>query len=75
MFACAAFSKESRMKFADPKKPHRKSGGMGHPLHVPTSLPHSHPLRPAPGLRGFGQTEQVGEDAVGSRDTLGHLAV
>jgi hypothetical protein len=25
--ACAAFSKESRMKFANATKPHRKSGG------------------------------------------------
>jgi hypothetical protein len=29
--ACAAFYKESRMKFVDPTKPYRKSGGMGHP--------------------------------------------
>jgi hypothetical protein len=27
MFACAAFSKESRMKFLDSTAPHRKSGG------------------------------------------------
>jgi hypothetical protein len=26
MFACAAFCKESRMKFLDSTKPHRKSG-------------------------------------------------
>jgi hypothetical protein len=26
-FACAAFIKESRMKFANANKPHRKSGG------------------------------------------------
>jgi hypothetical protein len=31
MAACAAFYKESRMKFVDPTKPYRKSGGMGHP--------------------------------------------
>jgi hypothetical protein len=31
MDACAAFSKESRMKFVDPTKPYRKFGGMGHP--------------------------------------------
>jgi len=31
MAACAAFYKESRMKFVDPSKPYRKSGGMGHP--------------------------------------------
>jgi hypothetical protein len=29
--ACAAFYEESRMKFVDPTKPCRKSGGMGHP--------------------------------------------
>jgi hypothetical protein len=29
MAACAAFYKESRMKFVDPTKPYRKSGGMG----------------------------------------------
>jgi hypothetical protein len=28
MAACAAFFKESRMKFVDPTKPYRKSGGM-----------------------------------------------
>jgi hypothetical protein len=27
MVACAAFYKESRIKFVDPTKPHRKSGG------------------------------------------------
>jgi hypothetical protein len=31
MAACAAFYKESRMKFVDPTKLYRKSGGMGHP--------------------------------------------
>jgi hypothetical protein len=31
MAACAAFFKESRMRFVDPTKPYRKSGGMGHP--------------------------------------------
>ena len=31
MAACAAFFKESRMRFVDPNKPYRKSGGMGHP--------------------------------------------
>jgi hypothetical protein len=31
MAACAAFDKERRMKFVDPTKPYRKSGGMGHP--------------------------------------------
>jgi hypothetical protein len=30
MFACAAFSKESRMKFLDSTKPHRKPGGSPH---------------------------------------------
>jgi hypothetical protein len=29
MFACGAFSKESRMKFADPGKTRRKSGVWG----------------------------------------------
>jgi hypothetical protein len=29
--ACAAFYKESRMKFVDLTKPYRKSGGMGRP--------------------------------------------
>jgi hypothetical protein len=29
--ACAAFYKESRMKFVDPTRLNRKSGGMGHP--------------------------------------------
>jgi hypothetical protein len=32
MVACAAFSKESRMKFVDSTKPHWKSGGMGRPV-------------------------------------------
>jgi hypothetical protein len=27
MAACAAFFKESRMRFVDPTKPYRKSGG------------------------------------------------
>jgi hypothetical protein len=31
MAACAALYKESRMRFVDPTKPYRKSGGMGHP--------------------------------------------
>ena len=31
MAACAAFYKESRMRFVDPTRPYRKSGGMGHP--------------------------------------------
>jgi len=31
MAACAAFYEESRMRFVDPTKPYRKSGGMGHP--------------------------------------------
>jgi hypothetical protein len=31
MATCAAFCKESRMKFVDPTKPYRKFGGMGHP--------------------------------------------
>jgi hypothetical protein len=31
LVACAAFYKESRMKFVDPTKLYRKSGGMGHP--------------------------------------------
>jgi hypothetical protein len=31
MAACAAFFKESRLRFVDPIKPYRKSGGMGHP--------------------------------------------
>jgi hypothetical protein len=31
MVACAAFFEESRMKFGDSTKPHRKSGGTGHP--------------------------------------------
>ena len=31
MAACAAFYKKSRMKFVDPTKLYRKSGGMGHP--------------------------------------------
>ena len=31
MAACAAFFKESRMRFVDPTKPYRKSGEMGHP--------------------------------------------
>jgi len=30
MVARAAFYKESRMKFVDPTKLYRKSGGMGH---------------------------------------------
>jgi hypothetical protein len=34
MAACAAFIKESRMRFVDPSKPYRKSGGMGHPPFV-----------------------------------------
>jgi hypothetical protein len=34
MAACAAFIKESRMKFVDPTKPYRKSGGVGHPRSV-----------------------------------------
>jgi hypothetical protein len=29
MAACAAFDKERRMKFVDPTKPYRKSGGWG----------------------------------------------
>jgi hypothetical protein len=29
MVACAAFYKESRMKFVDPTNPYRKSGGWG----------------------------------------------
>ncbi len=29
--ACATFSKERRMKFVDPTKPYRKSGGWGTP--------------------------------------------
>jgi hypothetical protein len=28
---CAAFIEESRMKFIDTNKPHRKSGDVGHP--------------------------------------------
>jgi hypothetical protein len=32
MTACAAFSKESRMKFANATKLHRKSGGPGFPV-------------------------------------------
>jgi hypothetical protein len=32
--ACAAFCKESRMKIGEFTKPHRKSGGMGHPTFV-----------------------------------------
>jgi hypothetical protein len=44
--ACAAFCKESRMKFGDSTKPHRKSVGMGHPWSVGTEnsqarFPHS----------------------------------
>jgi len=34
MVACAAFFEESRMKFVDPDRPNRKSGGMGHPEFV-----------------------------------------
>jgi hypothetical protein len=32
--ACAAFIEESRMKFINANKLHRKSGGMGHPAFV-----------------------------------------
>jgi hypothetical protein len=32
--ACAAFIEESRMKFINANKLHRKSGGMGHPSFV-----------------------------------------
>jgi hypothetical protein len=40
MAACAAFFKESRMRFVDPTKPYRKSGGWGTRLFVvlPTVL-------------------------------------
>jgi hypothetical protein len=31
MVACAAFFEESRLNVGDSTKPHRKSGGMGHP--------------------------------------------
>jgi hypothetical protein len=34
MAACAAFFKESRMRFVDPTKPYRKSGGWGTRLFV-----------------------------------------
>ena len=46
--ACAAFYKESRMKFVDPTKPYRKSGGMGHPSPVHAQeVPRTHERRPA----------------------------
>jgi len=32
--ACAAFNEESRMKFINANKLHRKYGGMGHPASV-----------------------------------------
>jgi hypothetical protein len=31
MVACAAFFEKSRMKFVDPDRPNRISGGMGYP--------------------------------------------
>jgi hypothetical protein len=38
MFACAAFCKESRMKFLGSTKPHRKSGGSPHHCFCPRDI-------------------------------------
>src|ERR1700689_3888536 len=44
--ACAPFSKERRMKFAEPSKLNRNPGGMGHPPFRGASCRAKHPPRP-----------------------------